>query len=250
LSVGDPLQIILASATQTLSGRRERLMRQARMLAWAGIAWHVLEFAIAALAGLAASSIALLGFGIDSAIEAAAGMVVVWLFASHRAESASAERRAQQLIAASFFVLAAYLAIEATRSLTSGSEPDVSWVGMGLAAITALTMPLLARTKSRIARQLNSRAAESEGAQTMLCAYLSVALLIGLGANALSGWWWADPVTAFVIAGVAVREGILAWRGEADACCSPIVPSSSGSDDACGCCWGLEITRMRHKSAS
>ncbi len=121
-------------------------------------------------------------------------------------------------------------------SLVSGSEPDASWVGVGLAAITAVTMPLLARAKTRIARQLSSRAAVSEGAQTMLCAYLSVALLIGLGANALLGWWWADPLTAFVIAGVAVREGLMGWRGEADGCCAPVVLADSQSDDTCGCC--------------
>jgi divalent metal cation (Fe/Co/Zn/Cd) transporter len=236
VSAGDPLQVVLAPArTALVSGERERLARQARLLAWGGIAWHVLEFAIAVAAGLAASSIALLGFGIDSAIEAAAGLVVVWLFASRRGESASAERRAQQLIAASFFVLALYLTIEATRSLVSGSEPDASWVGVGLAAVTAVTMPLLARAKTRIAHRLSSRAAVSEGAQTMLCAYLSIALLIGLGANALLGWWWADPVTAFVIASVAVREGIVGWRGEADSCCAPVVSTDPNSGDTCRC---------------
>ena len=237
MSAGEPLQLTLAPAiAPQVSHERERLMRQARVLAWAGIAWHVFEFAVAVVAGLAASSIALLGFGIDSAIEAAAGLVVVWLFGSRRAGSTTAERRAQQLIAASFFVLAAYLAFEATRSLASGSEPDASWVGVGLAVVTAMTMPLLARSKTRIARRLGSHAAVSEGAQTMLCAYLSIALLIGLGANALLGWWWADPLTALVIAGVAVREGRAGWRGEADGCCGPIVVNEPRSDDACGCC--------------
>ncbi len=219
MSAGDPLQIVLTPARPPrVSRERERLMRQARVLAWAGIAWHVLEFAIAVLAGLAASSIALLGFGIDSAIEAAAGLVVVWLFASRRAGSTTAERRAQQMIALSFFILAAYLGIEAARSFASGSEPDASWVGIGLAAVTAVTMPLLARAKTRIARRLGSLAAVSEGAQTMVCAYLSVALLIGLGANAWLGWWWADPMTALVIAAVAAREGVMGWRGETDSC--------------------------------
>src|SRR6478735_3483955 len=118
MSTTDPLRVIAAPSSARID--RGRLMRQTRLLAWVGIAWHVVEFAIALVAGIVASSIALVGFGIDSAIEAAAGLVVVWLFASHRAGSASAERRAQQLIAASFFLLAAYLAVEATRSLVTG----------------------------------------------------------------------------------------------------------------------------------
>jgi divalent metal cation (Fe/Co/Zn/Cd) transporter len=218
MSTIDPLRVI--TAPSSTSAERKRLVRQTRVLAWAGIAWHVVEFAIALVAGLVASSIALVGFGIDSAIEAAAGLVVVWLFASPRAGSASAERRAQQLIAASFFLLAAYLALEATRSLVTGSEPDASLVGIGLAAVTAPTMPLLARVKARLGHQLGSRATVSEGAQTMLCAYLSVALLVGLGANALLGWWWADPLTGLVIAAVALREGLAGWRGDACGCCA------------------------------
>jgi divalent metal cation (Fe/Co/Zn/Cd) transporter len=221
MSTGDALQVIRA-APRPDRGERARLLRRARMLAWAGIAWHVAEFAIALVAGLAAGSIALIGFGLDSAIEAAAGLVVVWLFATRRAGSASAERRAQQLIAASFLVLAAYLGAEAVHALVSGREPDASWAGIALAAVTAPTMPLLARAKTRLARQLGSQAAVSEGAQTMLCAYLSLALLLGLGANALLGWWWADPVTALMIAGVALREGIGSWKGGAGACCAPV----------------------------
>jgi divalent metal cation (Fe/Co/Zn/Cd) transporter len=199
---------------------RARLIRRTRALAWAGIGWHVLECAIAVAAGLAASSIALIGFGIDSAIESAAGLVVVWLFGSRRAGSAIAERRAQLLIAASFLVLAAYVAVEAVGSLISGTQPTVSWVGIALAAVTAPTMPLLARYKRRLGRQLGSHATVSEGAQTMLCAYLSVCLLVGLGANALLGWWWADPVCALVIAAAAVREGVLSWRGQPNGCCA------------------------------
>jgi divalent metal cation (Fe/Co/Zn/Cd) transporter len=202
------------------ASERARLVRRTRALAWVGVGWHVLECAIAVAAGLAASSIALIGFGIDSAIESAAGLVVVWLFASRRAGSATAERRAQRLIAGSFFALAAYVAFEAVRSLAAGSEAGASWVGIGLAAVTAPTMPLLARYKTRLGRQLGSHATVSEGAQTMLCAYLSVGLLVGLGANAVLGWWWADPLCALAIGGVAVREGVLSWRGESDGCCA------------------------------
>jgi divalent metal cation (Fe/Co/Zn/Cd) transporter len=196
---------------------RARLERRARILAWGGIGYHVLEFAVAIGAGIAAGSIALVGFGADSLIEALAGFVVLWLFTGRRLGSQAAERRAQQLIAASFFVLAAYVGIESIRSLVGGHEPDPSWVGIGLAAFTAPTMPLLALVKRRVGRQLGSAAAVKEASQTQLCAYLSFALLVGLLANALAGWWWADPLAALVIAGVAVREGVTSWRGEG--CC-------------------------------
>ena len=200
---------------------RSRLERHARLLAWGGIAWHVVEFAIAMIAGIAAGSIALIGFGADSLIEAGAGVVVLWLFTGSRRGSRVAERRAQQLVAVSFFVLAAYVGAEAVRSLLAGDHPQVSWVGIGLAAFTAPTMPLLARAKRRVATKLNSSAAVKEASQTQLCAYLSVALLVGLGANALLRWWWADPLTALAIAGVALKEGRESWRGEgcADDCC-------------------------------
>jgi divalent metal cation (Fe/Co/Zn/Cd) transporter len=224
MSASGLLEIVPVKATERAA--RDRLLRRARRLAYAGIAWHVVEFAVALGAGLAASSIALVGFGVDSLIEALAGGVVVWLFAARRAGSQRAERRAQQIVAASFFLLAAYIGVEAIRALIGGAEPHASWLGIGLAAVTAPTMPLLARWKTRLAEQLGSSAAASEGAQTMLCAYLSVGLLVGLGANALAGWWWADPLAGLLIAAVAVREGVQGWRGEADACCAP-VPGSS-----------------------
>ena len=199
---------------------RQRLEHRARMLAWGGIGYHFVEFAVALVAGLAAGSIALIGFGADSLIEALAGFVVLWLFTGARIGSHSAERRAQQLIAASFFVLAAYVGVESIRSLFGGHEPDASWLGIGLAAFTIPTMPLLAHVKRRVGNKLHSAATVKEASQTQLCAYLAVALLIGLLANAVAGWWWADPVAALVIAAVAVREGVESWRGEGccDAC--------------------------------
>lgn len=199
---------------------RASLERRARVLAWGGIAWHFVEFGIALGAGIAAGSIALIGFGADSLIEAFAGFVVVWLFTGRRLHSPAAERRAQQLIAASFFVLAAYVGVESIRDLIGGHHPSASWVGVGLAAVTAPTMPLLARAKRGVGSKLQSSATVKEGAQNMLCAYLSVALLIGLLANAIAGWWWADPAAALVIAAVALREGRESWRGEGccDAC--------------------------------
>jgi divalent metal cation (Fe/Co/Zn/Cd) transporter len=199
---------------------RARLERHARLLAWGGIGYHIVEFAIALAAGIVAGSIALIGFGADSLIEALAGFVVLWLFTGRRVGSAGAERRAQQLIAVSFFLLAAYVGIEAIRSLASGDKPSASWVGVGLAAFTAPAMPFLALVKRRVGRRLHSAATVKEASQTQLCAYLSVALLVGLLANALAGWWWADPAAAMVIAVVALREGLESWRGEGccDAC--------------------------------
>jgi divalent metal cation (Fe/Co/Zn/Cd) transporter len=212
----------MRSLAPRASADRERLMQRARILAWGANAWHVAEFAIAVGAGIAAGSIALIGFGLDSLVEVAAGTVIVWLFTGRRlADPERAERRAQQLIAVSFYLLAAYIAVESVRDLIAGDHPDASWVGIGLAAVTAPTMPLLARAKQRIGHELGSSATVSEGTQNMLCAYLSVALLIGLGANAVFGLWWADPLAALVIAGVAAREGRQSWRGDACGCCAP-----------------------------
>jgi divalent metal cation (Fe/Co/Zn/Cd) transporter len=201
-------------------GERARLERRARLLAWGGIGYHFVEFAIAVAAGVAAGSIALIGFGADSLIEALAGFVVLWLFSGRRIGSGAAERRAQQLVALSFFILAGYVGVESVRSLIGGDEPSASWVGIGLAAFTTPTMPLLAMVKRRVAQRLHSAAAVKEASQTQLCAYLSVALLVGLLANALMGWWWADPAAAIVIAAVALKEGRASWRGEGccDAC--------------------------------
>jgi divalent metal cation (Fe/Co/Zn/Cd) transporter len=199
---------------------RVRLVRRARLLAWGGIAWHFVEFGVAVGAGIAASSIALIGFGFDSLIESVAGFILLWRFAGGRIESERAERRAQQLIAVSFFVLAAYVGAEALRTLIGSHHPETSWLGIGLAALTAPTMPLLAAAKRRVGNALESSATVSESVQNLVCAYLSLALLVGLGANALVGWWWADPAAALVIAAVAVREGRESWRGQGccDAC--------------------------------
>jgi hypothetical protein len=127
---------------------RGRLVRRAKLLAWSGNAWHFVEFAIAVGAGIAAGSIALVGFGVDSLIESLAGFIIIWRFANHRSLSETAERRAQQLVAASYAILVVYILVEATRSLVSGDQPEASWVGIGLAAFTAPTMPLLARAKA------------------------------------------------------------------------------------------------------
>jgi divalent metal cation (Fe/Co/Zn/Cd) transporter len=210
---------------------RERLVQRAKLLARLGLAWHGIEAAVAIGAGIAAGSIALIGFGADSLVESVAGLVLLWRFAGSRAGSEGAELRAQKLIGLSFFAIAAYVGIEAGRSLAAAEHPEVSYIGIGLAAVTLLTMPPLAIAKSRVGEQLGSSATKSEGRQNMLCAYLSAALLIGLGANAIAAWWWADPTVALLIAGVAINEGREAWRGEA--CCA--APELDGcADDCCG----------------
>ncbi len=201
------------------TAERTRLVRRAKLLAWLGVGWHGVEAAVAVGAGLAAGSIALIGFGADSLIESVAGIVLLWRFAASRAASESAERRAQKLIGASFYLLAAYVAFEAFRTLLLAERPEASWVGMGLAIVTLLTMPPLAISKARVGERLGSSATKSEGEQNMLCAYLSAALLTGLGANALFGLWWADPFTALLIAGAAVKEGREAWQGNTCGCC-------------------------------
>ncbi len=221
----------LPIVTRTRGPDRRQLVRRAKLLARLGLAWHGIEAAVAIGAGAAAGSIALVGFGADSLVEAVAGVVVLWRFADSRAGSHVAELRAQRLIGLSFYAIAAYVGVEAVRTLAGGDHPEVSYVGIGLAVLTLATMPPLAIAKARVGDQLGSAATKSEGRQNMLCAYLSGALLIGLGANALAGWWWADPVTALVIAAVAVREGREAWRGES--CC--IEPGHTGqADPGCG----------------
>lgn len=197
-----------------------RLVQRAKLLAWLGLVWHILEAAVSVIAGLVAGSVALVGFGADSVIEAIAAIIILWRFGGARATSERAEQRAQKAIGASFLAIAVYIAFEAVRDLIIRAEPEASWVGIGLAAVTSVTMPILARQKATVGRALNSEATTSEGQQNMLCAYLSIALLVGLGANALFGLWWADPATALVIAGAALREGIESWRSEnCEDCC-------------------------------
>jgi divalent metal cation (Fe/Co/Zn/Cd) transporter len=196
---------------------RDALVRRARFLARLGLAWHGVEAAIAIGAGIAAGSIALVGFGADSLIELLAGFILLWRFGGARAGSLEAEHPAHRLIAGTFWLIAVVVGAEAVRDLAVGHHAETSYVGIGLSVFTLATMPPLAAAKARVGTQLNSAAVQSEGRQTALCAYMSVALLGGLGANALFGWAWADPVAALAIAGIALREGRIAWRGES--CC-------------------------------
>ena len=191
--------------------------RRARVLSWVSLAWMGAEGAIALGAGIAAGSIALISFGLDSFVEGFASLVIVWRFTGRRLLSEAAETRAQKLVAIQFFVLAPYVAAEAVHKLFEGERPETSWIGIALVTSSALGMPLLGVAKRRLARQLGSAATRGEGTQNLLCAYLALAVLAGLVGNAAFGFWWLDPAAALVVAAVAAREGIASWRG--DACC-------------------------------
>ena len=200
-------------------GTREWLhaARKAKWLSWASLAYMALEGLVAVIAGLVAGSIALVGFGLDSAIEGFASVVIVWRFTGSRTLSHRAEERAQKLVAVQFFVLAPYVALESGRALLTGDHPDVSLVGIALATSSLVVMPALGRAKQRLGDQMGSSATASEGKQNLLCAYLAAAVLVGLVGNALLGAWWLDPLVGLLIAGLAVYEGREAWQG--DACC-------------------------------
>ncbi len=216
------LPTLPATAPRIDRAAYERLARRARLLSWMSLAWMTVEGAVAISAGLMASSIALVGFGLDSAIEGFASLAIVWRFSGSRMFSDAAETRAQKLVAIQFFLLAPYVGAESLRALIGGVRPDETWVGIALAASSVVVMPLLGIAKQRIAGRLGSAATKGEGRQNMLCAYLAGALLIGLAGNALAGAWWLDPVVGLLIAGVAVKEGLEAWRGEGccvDGCC-------------------------------
>ncbi|MBI4897679.1 MAG: cation transporter [Actinobacteria bacterium] len=213
--------------------------RRVRILSWASLAYMTVEGGVAIAAGIVAGSVALVGFGLDSAIEGFASAVIIWRFTGHRIHSEAAERRAQQLVAVQFFLLAPYVAFESAQALITGERPDASPVGIALAATSLIVMPYLGIVKQRLAQRLGSAATKGEGRQNMLCAYLSAALLVGLSANALFGAWWLDPAVGLLIAAVAVREGREAWRGEGCACgVDPISlaaaePTSPACEDSC-----------------
>ncbi|MEJ5256200.1 MAG: cation transporter [Acidimicrobiales bacterium] len=196
---------------------RARWRRTALALAWATIAWNSIEAIVAIASGAAAGSIALVGFGLNSIIEVGSAVVVVWQFSGADVER---EERALKLIAGSFFLFAAYVTGQALWDLVARAQPEESVPGIVLAACSLVVMPVLAIAKRRLGRRMASRTVVADGGQTLLCSYLSAVLLVGLVANAALGWWWADPVAALVIAGLAVREGREAWRGETccDAC--------------------------------
>jgi divalent metal cation (Fe/Co/Zn/Cd) transporter len=203
------------ATTSAAASRREALERRARWLARATIAYNLAEGAVAIAAGVAAGSIALISFGGDSLVECLSAVVILWQF---RGVAEDRERRALRLIGLAFFALAAYVTVESLRALATGADADPSPVGIALAALSLAVMPLLSWLKRRTGRELGSRTVVADSVQTLLCTYLSAALLGGLLLNALWGWSWADPVAALVVAAVAAREGREAWRGEACEC--------------------------------
>jgi Cation efflux family len=233
-----PVQAASRPPVASISRKRyERLAGRVRMLSWLSLGWMTIEGAVAITAGVLASSIALVGFGLDSVVEGAASVIVVWRFTGHRVFSHTAEQRAQKLVAVQFFLLAPYVAFESFKALIGGERPEVSWIGIALAACSVVFMPMLGIAKERLADQLGSAATRGEGRQNMLCAYLAAALLAGLLGNALLGAWWLDPLVGLLIAAVAVEEGREAWRGEG-CCVSSPLDGTGFAEDRCeeNCC--------------
>jgi len=228
-----PTVPVAAASSGLGPDERDQLIRRAKALSWLSLAWMTVEGAVAIAAALIAGSVALLGFGIDSAIEGLASVIVIWRFTGARRLSEQAELRAQKAVAISFFLLAPYIAQDAIRALVNGDHPSTSWVGIGLSVSSIVVMPTLGRAKQRIGERLGSGATTGEGTQNLLCAYMAAGVLVGLTGNAAFGWWWLDPVIALVIAVIAVREGREAWAGEACACTA--IPGLN-TDCQDGCC--------------
>lgn len=225
---GSP-SIVLATARQVV------LRRRIRLLVAATITYNVVEAVVALVAGTVASSVALIGFGLDSVIEVSSAAAVAWQFAG--ADPQRRERTALRVIACSFFALAGYVGVEAVRALLGAGDADRSVVGIVLVAVSVVVMPFLSIAQRRAGRELGSASAVADSKQTMLCTYLSAAVLVGLVLNGVLGWWWADPVAALVLAALAVREGRNAWRGEL--CCAHPGPEQAATTvDSCedGCC--------------
>jgi divalent metal cation (Fe/Co/Zn/Cd) transporter len=207
-----------AAAVVTRDASWRHAARQARLLSWLSLAYMAAEGAIAVIAAVLAGSVALLGFGLDSAIEGLASVIIVWRFTGTRTLSETAEARAQKAVAVTFFLLAPYIAYDAAAALIARDRAETSWLGVGLSITSLIVMPALGAAKRRLGARLGSSATAGEGTQNLLCACLAAAVLAGLLANIVLGWWWLDPVVALGIAALAVREGIEAWHGEECAC--------------------------------
>ncbi len=194
-----------------------RASRQARTLSWFSLAWMTGEGVLGLVAGVAANSIALVGWALGSVIEGLAAIIVIWRFTGSRTLSEVAEQRAQRAVAVSFFLLAPYLVVESLRDLFGGHEVDASVLGLVVTASSLIVMPLLGRAKQRLGARLGSEATAGEGLQNLMCAAQAGAVLIGLAVTALLGWSWLDPAIGLLLAGWAVYEGVEAWQGEE--CC-------------------------------
>lgn len=189
------------------------LRRRVRLIVAATITYNVIEAIVAIMAGAAASSSALIGFGLDSTVEVISAAAIAWQFAGHDPEAR--EATALRTVALAFFALAAYVTFDAVRALTGATEPEHSTVGIVLAAVSLVVMPVLSLMERRTGHELGSASVVADSKQTLICSYLSAVLLAGLVLNSVLGWWWADPLAALGIAGFAVREGLEAWRGDA-----------------------------------
>jgi divalent metal cation (Fe/Co/Zn/Cd) transporter len=221
---------------------RARLGRRAQLLAAAAVSYNVVEAAIALTAGTVAGSAALVGFGLDSIVEVSSGLIILWQF-RHRVPE-TRERRALRLIGLSFYALAAYVAADSITSLLQDHPVRHSPVGIALASVSLLIMPMLSLAQRRTGRALSSGSVIADSTQTLLCTYLSAVLLIGLVLNTTLGWSWADPIAGLVIAAVAAKEGRDAWRG--DNCCPPLTQADVQPSGAGGCCAGETACTCAH----
>lgn len=232
--VGLPLA---PSARAVAPARDERWLRdaaRARLLSWLSLGWMTAEGAVGVIAGLLAGSVALTGFGLSSAVEGLASVIVIWRFTGARTHSATSEASAQRAVAISFWLLAPYVAVESVLHLLSGDEASTSVAGIVVTLGSLIGMPLLGRAKLRLGARLGSRATAGEGAQNILCALLAGATLVGLLGQSLLGVGWLDPLAGLFIAGVAVREGFKAWSGEVCADCAPVgFTTEDACDEAC-----------------
>jgi divalent metal cation (Fe/Co/Zn/Cd) transporter len=199
------------------------LVARGRALAWLTIAWNSVEGIVGIAAGVVAGSVALVGFGVDSYVEVFAGATILWRLSKERhgaGVSQAAEQRAVRIIAVTFLMLAIGVSVESVRKLLTAQQPDESIVGIVLAVVSLVVMPLLAKAKRQVGKRMGSRALQADAAETTLCVWLSGILLAGLSLNALFGWWWADPLAGLGIVYVAGREGLEHWQAEElDDCC-------------------------------
>ena len=210
------------ASVATADTERSEGLRRGLVLEYLSLGWNVLEMVVGFVAGIAAGSIALVGFALDSVAEASSAGILVWRLRAeqtHADAAEEAERKAIRLVAVAFLGLGAYVGGRGIYDLATRAHPEESALGIGLAVVSLVVMPVLAWRKRIVAKQLDSRSLQADAKQTTLCTYISAFLLVGLLANSLFGWWWADPIAALAIAALAVREGFELWRTE-DICCT------------------------------
>lgn len=199
--------------------RRAALARRVRLVSWVTLIWLAIDGTIGMTAGIAANSVALIGWGLDCAIQAAAALIVIWRFTGSRADSSTPDQLARRVVGFSFFLLVPYIVVVAVNQIVTGDGARGSWIGVTLAGIDSVLMPFMGRAKQHLGAQLGSAATSGAGRQNVLCAFLSVGVLVGLGANLSLGWWWADPTVALLVAAACLQAGWKTWRG--DACEEP-----------------------------